>query len=275
MPKDTFDPSALFQTPYDAFRFDPLLNNSSELSGLSMGMHDGSENPLGTSPTSPSEEPGQSDQRPPLDRRSSSEEKENLTPAQSRRKAQNRAAQRAFRERKERHVKDLEAKLFALESSATSLASDNQRLKLALQRAKTENEILRASSGTGRRMRRELSPELIHRQQSPLSPRSHDILEEEQDEDLDGSEGVAYSAYRENDKMGGKKTDLGAMLSSAATWDFIVEHRLVKSGQVDITDVCERLKRAARCDGSGPVFAEKEVKRAIEESRRGGGDELL
>jgi hypothetical protein len=47
-----------------------------------------------TAATTPSEniEPLLSDFQPPLDRRSSSEEKENLTPAQSRRKAQNRAA---------------------------------------------------------------------------------------------------------------------------------------------------------------------------------------
>lgn len=101
--------------------------------------------------------------------RSSSEEKETLTPAQSRRKAQNRAAydfpfkyfglflitgnrQRAFRERKERHVRDLEAKLSALENSATSLATDNERLKLALQRATTENEILRATTSSAHRL---------------------------------------------------------------------------------------------------------------------------
>ena len=56
--------------------------------------------------------------------------------------------QRAFRERKERHVRDLEAKLTALESQSHSLQSDNERLKLALQRAETENEILRATSAT-------------------------------------------------------------------------------------------------------------------------------
>ena len=57
-------------------------------------------------------------------------------------------SQRAFRERKERHVRDLEAKLTALESQSHSLQSDNERLKLALQRAETENEILRATSAT-------------------------------------------------------------------------------------------------------------------------------
>lgn len=61
-------------------------------------------------------------------------------------------SQRAFRERKERHVRDLEAKLSALESSATSLATDNERLKLALQQATTENEILRASGSSVHRL---------------------------------------------------------------------------------------------------------------------------
>ena len=44
-------------------------------------------------------------------------------------------------------MRDLEAKLTALESQSHSLQSDNERLKLALQRAETENEILRATSG--------------------------------------------------------------------------------------------------------------------------------
>jgi AP-1-like factor len=65
------------------------------------------------------------------------------------------------------------------------------------------------------------------------------------------------------------------MLTSAATWDYIMEHPLVRSGQVDITDVCERLRRAARVDGGGPVFSEREIRHAVEDSRRGGGDELI
>ncbi|KAI4842073.1 hypothetical protein E4T45_09214, partial [Aureobasidium sp. EXF-8846] len=63
-------------------------------------------------------------------RRSSatSEEKEPLTPAQRRRKAQNRAAQRAFRDRKRQRVQELEAQLSALEVRTNSLESDNERL---------------------------------------------------------------------------------------------------------------------------------------------------
>ncbi|THY98390.1 hypothetical protein D6C80_00996, partial [Aureobasidium pullulans] len=100
-------------------------------------------------------------------RRSSatSEEKEPLTPAQRRRKAQNRAAyvsrspslwrdfpltrrgghsQRAFRDRKRQRVQDLEAQLSALEVRTNSLESDNERLKHELLLTRDENEVLRS-----------------------------------------------------------------------------------------------------------------------------------
>ncbi|KIW07475.1 hypothetical protein, variant [Verruconis gallopava] len=189
---------------------------------------------------------------PHSERRSSSEEKDGLTPAQNRRKAQNRAAQRAFRERKEKHVKDLEARLSELETSASVLASDNQRLKLALQRATTENEILRATS----------RPNSIYGISHPLSPNPN-----EQSDQTD---------YSYNSTGSGQSPDGGdVLLPASATWDLIQGHPLVRQGFVDIADVCERLRGAARCDGSGPVFAERVVRRAIEESKRAGGDELI
>ncbi|KAK6008336.1 hypothetical protein QM012_000239 [Aureobasidium pullulans] len=79
-------------------------------------------------------------------RRSSatSEEKEPLTPAQRRRKAQNRAAQRAFRDRKRQRVQELEAQLSALEVRTNSLESDNERLRHELLRTQEENEVLRS-----------------------------------------------------------------------------------------------------------------------------------
>ncbi|KAK7189605.1 hypothetical protein DPSP01_013452 [Paraphaeosphaeria sporulosa] len=201
--------------------------------------------------------------------RSSSEEKETgLTPAQSRRKAQNRAAQRAFRERKERHVRDLEAKLSALESSTHSLQSDNERLKLALQRARTENEILRATSGGSPTSSRPVSA-------SYPSPGAH-LLDEGDDaynvqELSNGS--VVNSADKDHAAL--RKKNKSREIPAAQTWDFIQSHPLVKQGLVDIADVCERLKGAARCDGNGPVFEETIVWAAIESSRRSGGDELI
>ncbi|KAJ8103273.1 transcription factor PAP1-domain-containing protein [Lipomyces tetrasporus] len=56
----------------------------------------------------------------------------------SKRKAQNRAAQRAFRERKEKHLRDLEARVAELENDAHSMTTENQFLKKQVDRLQTE-----------------------------------------------------------------------------------------------------------------------------------------
>ncbi|KAF2131891.1 hypothetical protein P153DRAFT_364369 [Dothidotthia symphoricarpi CBS 119687] len=203
--------------------------------------------------------------------RSSSEEKEglNLTPAQSRRKAQNRAAQRAFRERKERHVRDLETKLSTLENSKHSLQSDNDRLKQALQRARTENEILRATAGSPPSSR----PVSV----SYPSPGAHLPDEDANDDGYNVqvlNNGSVLNAA-DKDHVASRQQSKGKEIPAAQAWDYIQSHPLVKQGLVDIVDVCERLKGATKCDGHGPVFEESTIWHAVEESRRCGGDELI
>jgi AP-1-like factor len=173
-------------------------------------------------------------------------------------------SQRAFRERKERHVKELETKLSALESSTHSLQSDNERLKAALLRARTENEILRATSGQSS-------------QASCPSPGVHLPLADEDAADNDynvqslSNGSVVNAAGREHPRRKAKSKEVPA----AQAWDLIQSHPLVKQGLVDVADVCERLKVEAKCDGHGPVFEESTIWQAVEESRRCGGDELI
>ncbi|KAL0945565.1 hypothetical protein HGRIS_014726 [Hohenbuehelia grisea] len=64
------------------------------------------------------------------------------------RKEQNRAAQRAFRERKEKHVKDLEDKVSELEAKNEKTQSENDNLKDLLSRLQTENMMLRSATFT-------------------------------------------------------------------------------------------------------------------------------
>ncbi|KAF8665090.1 hypothetical protein AX16_000558 [Volvariella volvacea WC 439] len=64
------------------------------------------------------------------------------------RKEQNRAAQRAFRERKEKHVKDLEDKVAALEAKNEQATTENENLRDLLTRLQTENVLLKQSSFT-------------------------------------------------------------------------------------------------------------------------------
>lgn len=65
------------------------------------------------------------------------------------------------------------------------------------------------------------------------------------------------------------------LLDASATWDFIQAHELFRRGLVDIAVVCEKLKSKVQCGGQGPVFAEGNVRWAIEESAAGGSDELI
>lgn len=51
-----------------------------------------------------------------------------------RRRAQNRQAQRAFRGRKEKHLKDLEERVFSLEQQTTEQVTENTALKQLLER---------------------------------------------------------------------------------------------------------------------------------------------
>ena len=65
------------------------------------------------------------------------------------------------------------------------------------------------------------------------------------------------------------------LLAAGATWDLIINHDLFKRGLVDIGQVSERLKPQAKCDGQGPVFEERTIMEAIEQSVASGSDELI
>ncbi|KAI1155633.1 transcription factor PAP1-domain-containing protein [Nemania diffusa] len=58
----------------------------------------------------------------------------------SKRKAQNRAAQRAFRERKEKHLKDLETKVEELEKASATTHSENTQLRTQIEKLTVELE---------------------------------------------------------------------------------------------------------------------------------------
>jgi AP-1-like factor len=192
----------------------------------------------------------------------SNSDEDDLTPAQSRRKAQNRAAQRAFRERKERHVKDLEQRLASLEESQQLAVAENERLKHDLQKMSTENEILRATSGL-QGGSNSLSPEPTTT--GPMHYNPTDFY----------SNVLSGHANKTPSHRIVTSDDGERLLAAGATWDLIISHDLYKRGLVDIGDVSERLKNQARCDGQGPVFSERAIIEAIENSVASGSDELI
>ena len=180
--------------------------------------------------------------------------------------------QRAFRERKEQRVKDLEAKLNNLERQSQSLNGENERLRREFTRVATENEILRATSVNGSQTDIDEAMTTGPMKYSPTDFPPH---------------GKPFRGL-EDGSFGPQKHDLSqhrivvsedtgeALLSAGATWDYIQKHELFLQGLVDVGDVCERLKKLARCDGRGPVFEEGDVRRAIAQSAVAGGrDELI
>lgn len=173
-------------------------------------------------------------------------------------------SQRAFRERKERHVRDLEAKLDLLTGTTSSLQSENERLKLMLRRAQSENELLRskASSSPSRRQPaiRSDNPGLLQPQhQSRAAPVQNGLWL--------SNASVPPGQNSPENTSGNKENSLNA----TGVWDILQLHPLYLSGTLDVGKVCERLKNKARCDGTGPVFDQAEVCAMIEEVGRSGG----
>lgn len=187
--------------------------------------------------------------------------------------------QRAFRERKERHVKDLETKLTNLQHQSVTLNGENERLRRELAKIATENEILRATSGSasnGPTPFLEEPDELV----GPLGFVPTDLPTKVRSPASSVASGMDLSSKYAH--FGTLKTltvddETGEpMMGSGATWDYIQAHELFRKGLVDVGDVCERLKKMARCDGQGPIFLESDIRQAIAESAVAGGrDELI
>lgn len=186
--------------------------------------------------------------------------------------------QRAFRERKERRVKDLEVKLKLMEAKSTDLVSDNERLKRELDRIATQNEILRATSQP---LSSSKLPQ-VHVQRvdsddpdaAPVaqatvtveSPRSFDVALSE-DYVKDNGDGLRHSTtlLANGDRL----------LSTGAAWELVQNHPLFKQGSVDLGEVVDRLREKVECDGTGPAFPESAVQAAIRDSVGLGNDELI
>ncbi|KAF7972578.1 hypothetical protein HWV62_17712 [Athelia sp. TMB] len=100
------------------------------------------------------EEPNQKNQHTSGDKRSNNNRRKSTGDGDghlvkvNRRKEQNRAAQRAFRERKEKHVKDLEDKVAELEAKNEQATSENVNLRDLLTRLQDENVTLKQAAFT-------------------------------------------------------------------------------------------------------------------------------
>ncbi|KAI4238393.1 MAG: hypothetical protein L6R40_005756 [Gallowayella cf. fulva] len=178
-------------------------------------------------------------------------------------------SQRAFRERKERHVKDLEGKLNTVTSQNNSLLAEIERLQRENEKFATQNEILRAST-TPLNMNQPTfngHPTSPHSPTGPMhfSSMSHHVVSSP------NQRVVPPSSHR----IDISPTTGERLYGTGATWDFIQSHEMFRQGMVDIALVSQRLQPHAICEGSGPAFPETAIIRAIEDSIGGAADELI
>lgn len=166
------------------------------------------------------------------------------------RKAQNRLAQRAFRERKETKLKELELKLLESEVERQRLLEVLEEIKLQFISVKTENDVLRSNTG--------------HRNNAPNSkftfPQSQEAFVEEM---MSGQNHVINNEtvskiYDEPQRPGQK------VLAVGAVWDYLllkIEEEEYEN--IDMMDVMSCLKGNEVCHGYGPAYPLSTVDEAL------------
>ena len=170
-------------------------------------------------------------------------------------------------------MKELESKLTNLQHQSVSLNGENERLKREITKIATENEILRATSGS---ITNGPTP-FLEEPDELVGPLGYIPTDNPSDRSKKGDELNSKYAHYGTLKMLTVDDETGEpLLGAGATWDYIQAHDLFRKGLVEIGDVCERLKTLARCDNQGPVFRESDVRQAIfDSSVAGGRDELI
>ncbi|KAG1472224.1 hypothetical protein G6F56_001670 [Rhizopus delemar] len=215
----------------------------------------------------------------------------------SRRKEQNRAAQRAFRERKEKYVKELEDKIgmicAAHASEVEKLKKENQELRSLLEAQKApESSIVCVRDKTGISFCERLKEEVCSNAYNQLLTEplfdSQGYLNEAVTEHpvpivtsmmrrsriFDQMEQSLSKSLTENDseELLDSADDL---ISCSELWKKLQRNPLFD--KFDIDELCAQLKSKAMCSQSGPVFSEREVKdilKSIEEKTRIQDDQV-
>ncbi|KAL1793792.1 hypothetical protein ACET3X_008774 [Alternaria dauci] len=176
-------------------------------------------------------------------RRSCGCSKESLTLTLHQRKARNRATQRACRERTDRHIRNLEIKLSALEKSTQLLRSENERLRLALQGAYNENRIMHATYMQRRFLSRLASvPNALPGTYLPDGNSAGDDCTVQPSK----KSSVVKAPDQVHATSGHGRQSNG--IPAARAEDLIQAHPFVNQGLGDIEDLYERLKRVAKFD---------------------------
>ncbi|KAA8910064.1 hypothetical protein TRICI_004270 [Trichomonascus ciferrii] len=174
---------------------------------------------------------------------------------EEKRKAQNRAAQRAFRERKEKRVKQLEDKLSLAQEERDRLSKENELLR-------HENMLISQSYQKPRAGAAETAVPKV-----ATFPRSATIDDETFCNELTEAHG-GYKSTELKYQVYVRPTDGETLLGAGAIWAKIMEFEDEDEDPIDVEDVIERLRERAVCDGFGPVYRLTDIEQAIKQARK-------
>lgn len=170
---------------------------------------------------------------------------------QEKRKAQNRAAQRAFRKRKETKIKSL---LEELQQSQ----KEKQRLMVEMGLYKQENEFIRSQMVALRKQKTSPRQNLVFDSHVESNRFLENLLKESLDKQ--GSDtNLVKKAYLSPDSPNDN------LLTVTAVWDYI-HLRIEETGcNIDVSDVMLKLKGNEKCHGFGPAYSADLVNKVINE----------
>lgn len=163
-------------------------------------------------------------------------------------KAQNRAAQKAFRERREARVKELEARLKESEADRKALAEQLELLKRQNLMVENENRLLQQS---GKQRDQEMTNSAsVHTYSFPTQRQFFDSLTENKH----GSFTTDEDRYLDNTG--------NEVLPLSAAWEYL--HELSTHKNFDIYEVMKVLKGSEVCHGHGAAYPKALIDQAIQ-----------
>ena len=164
-----------------------------------------------------------------------------------RRKAQNRAAQRAFRERKEGKLRELTIKLQNAEKEREKLEIQLKQLREKNVKLGMENQILLSSSGSSI----SISPVSDNRNDNIMFkfPTKKEFINKSVDlsqHNSSNSNILIGQSYEINDEK---------LLTISAIWDYLYEFKqLNEDVEINISKIMEELRGKDKCHGFGPAY---------------------
>lgn len=183
---------------------------------------------------------------------------------QRRKKMQNRNAQRAFRERKETKLKELEAKLLQSENDRQKMMDELDIIRRQNISILAENEVLKGNSALAFNSQNSMSPPPQPSNERFQFPRSETDFINDMVGGTNHQVKPAYmhKVYDSPDHPGSKTLGIGAL------WDYLqikAEEMGLDDGSMDVQMIMQRLRGNERCHGYGPAYPLELVDRVIAE----------